>query len=61
MARENLHFVRVRELRRVTNFLDFEDRLQYVQPGEILYLSVVHDGKREQLRISLPPPDSISW
>jgi len=36
---------------RVSNFLDFQDRLQNLQPGELLYLSVVRDGKRMQFRV----------
>jgi S1-C subfamily serine protease len=39
---------------RVTNFLDFEDRMRDVQPGEIVYLSVVRDGERIQVPISVP-------
>ena len=31
---------------RVTNFLDFQDRMRDLQPGEVIYLSVVRDGKR---------------
>ncbi len=37
---------------RVTNFLDFQDRLHDLQPGEIVYLSVVRNGKR--LQVTLP-------
>ena len=40
---------------RVRNFLDFEDRIRNIQPGEMIYLSVVRDGKRVQLTVSLPP------
>jgi hypothetical protein len=36
---------------RVTNFLDFEDRMRDLQPGEIVYLSVVRDGKRMQVTL----------
>lgn len=36
---------------RVTNYLDFEDRLRDLRPGEIVYLSVVRDGKRVQLPV----------
>jgi len=39
---------------RVTNFLDFEDRMRDVRPGELIYLSVVRDGQRLQLRIPVP-------
>ncbi|MFZ0677761.1 MAG: PDZ domain-containing protein [Candidatus Binatus sp.] len=37
---------------RVTNFLDFQDRMRDLQPGEIVYLSVVRNGKR--LQVTLP-------
>jgi hypothetical protein len=44
---------------RVRNFLDFEDRTRNLQPGETIYLSVVRDGKRVQITVSLPaaPPN----
>jgi hypothetical protein len=45
---------------RVTNFLDFDDRMRDVQPGEIVYLSLVRNGRRVQLpvpvRSLLKPP-----
>ena len=31
---------------RVTNFFDFEERMRNIQPGELVYLSVVRNGKR---------------
>jgi hypothetical protein len=34
---------------RVTNFLDFQDRMRDLQPGEIVYLSILRDGKRIQV------------
>lgn len=37
---------------RVTNFLDFQDRMRDLQPGEVIYLSVVRDGKR--LQVTMP-------
>ncbi len=37
---------------RVTNFLDFQDRMRDLQPGEIVYLSVVRNGKR--IQVTLP-------
>ncbi len=40
---------------RVRNFLDFQDRTRNLQPGEMIYLSVVRDGKRLQIVISIPP------
>jgi len=38
---------------RVTNFLDFQDRMRDLQPGEIIYLSVVRNGKRLQVTIPI--------
>jgi hypothetical protein len=40
---------------RVTNFLDFEDRLHDVQPGEIVYLSIIRNGDRVQVPVRVPP------
>jgi S1-C subfamily serine protease len=46
---------------RVTNFLDFEDRMREVQPGEIVYLSIVRNGERMQIPVHVPttlsPPE----
>ena len=39
---------------RVTNFLDFEDRMRDVQPGEIVYLSVIRNGNRVQVPVHVP-------
>lgn len=39
---------------RVTNFLDFQDRLHEVQAGEIVYLSVVRNGERKQIQVPVP-------
>ena len=39
---------------RVTNFLDFQDRMRDLQPGEIVYLSLVRDGHRLQIKVSVP-------
>jgi S1-C subfamily serine protease len=36
---------------RVSNYLDFEDRLRDVQPGEIVYLSIVRNGQRVQVPV----------
>lgn len=36
---------------RVTNFLDYQDRMRDLQPGEIVYLSVVRNGKRMQVTL----------
>ncbi len=40
---------------RVTNFIDFEERMRNVQPGQLVYLSVVRNGRRIQVAISMPP------
>jgi len=42
---------------RVTNFLDFQDRMRDLQPGELIYLSVVRDGKR--LQVTMPVPANV--
>jgi S1-C subfamily serine protease len=38
---------------RVTNYLDFEDRMRDIQPGEIVYLSIVRNGKRVQVPVRI--------
>jgi len=38
---------------RVTNFLDFQDRMRDLQPGEIIYLSVLRNGRRLQVTIPI--------
>ena len=37
---------------RVTNFADFEERMRNVQPGELVYFSVVRNGKRIQIPVT---------
>jgi hypothetical protein len=39
---------------RVCNILDFEDGLRDAQPGQIVYLSVIRDGSRMQLPVTMP-------
>jgi hypothetical protein len=39
---------------RVTNLLDLQDRLRDVQPGEIVYLTVVRNGQRVQIPVQVP-------
>lgn len=39
---------------RVTNFIDFENQISKTRPGELVYLSVVRDGKRVQIVVSIP-------
>jgi PDZ domain len=36
---------------RVKNFLDFEDQMRDVQPGELIYFSIVRNGKRLQVAV----------
>ncbi|HVA67978.1 MAG TPA: PDZ domain-containing protein, partial [Candidatus Binataceae bacterium] len=47
---------------RVTDFLDFQDRMRDLKPGEIVYLSVVRDGRRHQFRVAVPIGTNLaSW
>jgi PDZ domain len=46
---------------RVTNYLDFTDRIHEARPGEIVYLSVLRDGKRAQMKVFLPPTADYTW
>jgi hypothetical protein len=39
---------------RVSNFLDFQDRMREVRGGELVYLSVVRDGHRKQITVKVP-------
>lgn len=39
---------------RVTNFMDFEDRLRDAQPGETVYLNILRSGKRLQVAVKMP-------
>jgi PDZ domain len=45
---------------RVTNFLDFEERMRDVQPGELVYFNVVRSGKRIQLAVPIPALSSAA-
>jgi C-terminal processing protease CtpA/Prc len=40
--------------KRVTNYLDFEDEMRDVKPGDVVYLSVVRNGKRMQIPVDVP-------
>lgn len=40
--------------RRVRHILDFEDLTSNVRPGDILYLTIVRNGKRMQIPVHLP-------
>jgi S1-C subfamily serine protease len=39
---------------RVRNILDFENLMQDVQPGEIVYLTIIRSGKRLQIPVPMP-------
>ena len=39
---------------RVMDFTEFEDHLHDLQPGEIVYLSVIRDGERKQIQVQIP-------
>jgi hypothetical protein len=39
---------------RVSNFVDFEERMRDLQPGELVYFSVVRNGKRIQIPVPVP-------
>jgi len=43
---------------RVTNFLDFQERLRDLQAGEIVYFSIIRNGERMQ--IPVPVPDKFA-
>ena len=40
--------------KRVTNYLDFEDEMRDAKPGDVVYLSVVRNGKRRQIPVHVP-------
>lgn len=39
---------------RVSNVLEFEDRMRDVKPGDIVYLSLIRDGSRIQVPVHVP-------
>ena len=39
---------------RVTDYMQFADRMRDVRPGEIVYLSIVRNGARVQVPVKLP-------
>jgi hypothetical protein len=39
---------------RISNFIDFQDRLRNIQPGEIVYFNLVRNGKRIQVAVPIP-------
>jgi S1-C subfamily serine protease len=46
---------------RVVNYLDFEDRMRDVQPGEIVYLSIVRNGERVQVPVHVQSLSDASF
>jgi PDZ domain len=46
--------------RRITNYLDFEEQMRDVKPGDLVYLSIVRDGKRMQVRVEVPKTASAA-
>jgi hypothetical protein len=40
---------------RVTNFMDFQDRMRDALPGETVYLNILRSGKRLQVPVVMPP------
>jgi hypothetical protein len=39
---------------RVARFIDFEERMRDIRPGELVYLSLVRDGTRVQIPVAIP-------
>ncbi len=39
---------------RVTNFMDFDDQVSKAKPGEIVYLTVIRNGRRLQITVPIP-------
>lgn len=38
---------------RIRDLIDFEEALEKAEAGEMVYLTVIRQGQREQLRLSL--------
>ena len=45
---------------RVMNYIEFADRLHDLQPGEIVYLSLIRNGQRQQISVQVPQDTVIS-
>lgn len=43
---------------RVTNFMDFQDKLRDALPGETVYLNILRAGKRLQVPVEMPSPSA---
>jgi len=39
---------------RVTNFIEFSDRMRFARPGELVYLSISRNGRRIQVPVTVP-------
>ena len=39
---------------RTRDVTDFEEVIEKAKPGEVVYLTVVSGGRREQIRVALP-------
>lgn len=46
--------------RRVTNYFDFEEQMRDVKPGDLVYLSIVRNGRRMQVRVEVPKTASAA-
>jgi S1-C subfamily serine protease len=40
--------------KRTRDVIDFEEAIEKAKPGEVIYLTVVRPGRREQIRLALP-------
>ena len=40
--------------KRTSNVTDFEEAIENAGPGEVVYLTVVRRGERQQIRLALP-------
>jgi hypothetical protein len=45
---------------RVTNFMEFEERLRDAQPGETVYLNILRADKRLQIPVEMPQPSTAT-
>jgi len=40
--------------KRTCDVIDFEEAIEKIEPGEVVYLTVVRHSRREQVRLALP-------
>jgi hypothetical protein len=45
---------------RVARFIDFEERMRNIRPGELVYFSLVRNGQRIQIPVAIPASASAS-